>query len=153
MTSVAATTVVGLPSAPTNWSPSSTSPMVVQPVGVGSGVSRANAFPTARLAVGIEVKDRPEHRAVGRPVEVILVQELEDLGDRIARQQHRAENRFLSFDVVRGNALVGRGSVGPRASVRDGAHGHRVEPPYASLATRARPPRSCSPRPPGATGR
>src|SRR6266496_6684445 len=50
MTSVAATTVVGLPSAPINWSPSSTSPMVVQPVGVGSGVSRANAFPTAGLA-------------------------------------------------------------------------------------------------------
>jgi len=44
-TSVAATTVVGFPSAPISWSPTATSPIVVQPVGVASGVSSANAFP------------------------------------------------------------------------------------------------------------
>ena len=34
-------TVVGLPSEPISWSPTSTSPIVVQPSGVGSGVSTA----------------------------------------------------------------------------------------------------------------
>ncbi len=46
ITSVAATTLVGLPSAPIRWWPTSTAPMVVHPVGVGSGVSSASALPT-----------------------------------------------------------------------------------------------------------
>ena len=50
MTSVAATTRVGSPSAPSSKSPTATSPIVVQPVGVGSGVSSASAFPTPGLA-------------------------------------------------------------------------------------------------------
>ena len=37
MMSVAATTLVGLPSASISWSPTATSPMVVQPVGVAQG--------------------------------------------------------------------------------------------------------------------
>ncbi len=48
-TSVAATTVTGRPSAPSSWSPTATSPIVVQPVGVGSGVSRASALPKPGL--------------------------------------------------------------------------------------------------------
>jgi hypothetical protein len=55
MTSVAATTVVGRPSAPYNRSPTATSPMVVHPVGVGRGVSRASALPTAGRAATITI--------------------------------------------------------------------------------------------------
>ena len=50
MTSVAATTRVGLPSAPSSRSPGRTSPIVVHPNGVGSGVSSASALPTAGRA-------------------------------------------------------------------------------------------------------
>ena len=49
MTSVAATTRVGRPSPSSSRSPTATSPIVTQPVGVGSGVSRASAFPIAGL--------------------------------------------------------------------------------------------------------
>ena len=50
MTSVAATTVVGRPSAPISWSPTATSAIVVQPVGVTRAVSSASALPTAGRA-------------------------------------------------------------------------------------------------------
>ena len=46
ITSVAATTRVGRPSAPIRNSPTETSPIVVQPDGVGSGVFSASALPT-----------------------------------------------------------------------------------------------------------
>ena len=37
-----AVTVHGLPSEPISWSPTWTAPIVVQPVGVGSGVFRSS---------------------------------------------------------------------------------------------------------------
>src|SRR5919197_1240067 len=116
MTSVAATTVVGLPSAPISSSPTATSPIVVQPVGVGRGVSSASALPTAGLAAGVELQHGAEDGAVGRAVEVLLVEELERLGDGVLGQQHRAEDALLGLDVVRRDALVRRRGVAWRTA-------------------------------------
>ena len=49
---LAATTVVGCPSAPRTRSPTATAPMVVQPFSVGRGVSSASALPRAVRASG-----------------------------------------------------------------------------------------------------
>ena len=54
-TSVAATTRVGRPSEPISSSPTSTSPMVVQPSGVGTAVSSASALPIAGRAATITI--------------------------------------------------------------------------------------------------
>jgi hypothetical protein len=80
------------------------------------------------VAVAVQLKDRAEHRAVGRAVEVVLAQQLEDLGDGVLGEQHRAEDRLLGLDVVGGDALVGWGSAGPRAALGDGADGHCCSP-------------------------
>ena len=80
------------------------------------------------VAVAVQLEDRTEDRAVGRAVEVVLAQQLEDLGDGVLGEQHGAEDRFLGLDVMGWDALVGWGSAGPRAAVGDGADGHCRSP-------------------------
>ena len=77
---MAATTRVGWPLVPISWSPAWTLPIVVHPVGVGSGVSRARALPMAGRAAmtTIWLGCRPLVRAsrsakpVGTPVSTPL---------------------------------------------------------------------------------
>ena len=44
------------------------------------------------VAVAVQLQDRTEHRAVGRAVEVVLAQQLEDLGDGVLGEQHGTED-------------------------------------------------------------
>ena len=61
-----------------------------------------------RLARAVERDDRVEDVRVRRLVEVLGSHDLDRVGDRVARQQHRAEQRRLGRDVVRGDAGVDR---------------------------------------------
>src|SRR5262249_29556100 len=90
MISLSATTVVGRPSAPMSRSPTWTCPIVVQPSGLGSGVSSASALPRPGRAakenrgaggqalgagVGVGEADKaPDNRAALRADRLDLVQ-------------------------------------------------------------------------------
>jgi hypothetical protein len=88
-----------------------------------------------RVAARVQLQDRVEHRPVRRAVEVLAVQQLEDLGDRVLGQQHRAEDRLLGLDVVGRDPLVRRRLVARRALVGKTADGHCPRPPRRRRAS------------------
>jgi hypothetical protein len=88
-----------------------------------------------RVAARVQLQDRVEHRPVRRAVEVLAVQQLEDLGDRVLGQQHRAEDRLLGLDVVGRDPLVRRRLVAGRALVGKTADGHCPRPPRRRRAS------------------
>ncbi len=65
-----------------------------------------------RLAAAVEVGDDLVDHLVGRAVEVVGAQDLDDVGDGVLRQQHAAEDRLLRVDVVRRCALETWASAG-----------------------------------------
>ena len=76
-----------------------------------------------RLAAAVEVDDRVVDDLVGRAVVVDALDHVDDVGDRVLRQQHRAEHALLRRVVLRRRpvtrgarraaGLVGRRSVAP----------------------------------------
>ena len=58
-----------------------------------------------RFAATIEVEDRVVDRLVRRPVEVGGLEHLDDVGDRVLAQQHRAEHALLGDNVLRRRAV------------------------------------------------
>jgi hypothetical protein len=60
-----------------------------------------------RLAVRVQREDRLEDQLVLWHVEVGAAQRLDDIGDRVLRQQHAAQGALLCQQVVR------RGALGP----------------------------------------
>ncbi len=52
------------------------------------------------VAVGVDPPDRVVDRAMGGSVEVVGVELLDGVGDRVGRQHHRAEHRLLGLDVL-----------------------------------------------------
>src|SRR5690606_11105580 len=61
-----------------------------------------------RLASPVQVGDDVEDDLVGRPVEVVGPQDLDDVGDGVLGQQHAAQHRLLCLDVVGRRALETR---------------------------------------------
>ena len=61
-----------------------------------------------RLASPVQVEDSVEDGGVGRAVEVARAEDLDDVGDRVLRQQHAAEHALLRRDVLRRRAIVAR---------------------------------------------
>ena len=59
-----------------------------------------------RFTPAVEVEDRVEDDLVRRPVEVVAVQHLDDVGDRVLAQQHAAEHRLFRRDVLRRLTVV-----------------------------------------------
>ena len=82
-----------------------------------------------RLAPAVEVEDRVEDRRVDRPVEVVGLEDLDDVGDRVLGQQHAAEHALLGRDVLRWCLVVlavarrGRTTAGWTAGWRAGRAG------------------------------
>ena len=69
-----------------------------------------------------EVEDRAVDRAVVRAVEVVRLEDLRDLGHRVAVDEERAEHRLLGFDRLRGKTVDGHlGSRATRCAMTDGA--------------------------------
>jgi hypothetical protein len=58
-----------------------------------------------RVAASVQVQDRVVDDLVRRPVEVVGVQDLDDLGDGVGGQQHPADHALLGGDVVRWSAF------------------------------------------------
>ena len=54
-----------------------------------------------RLAAREEAPQRPVDAPVRRTVEVVGLEDLDDVGDGLVRQEHRAEHRCLGLHVVR----------------------------------------------------
>ena len=75
-----------------------------------------------RLAAAVEVEDGGVDELVGGAVEVALAQGLDDVGDRVLAQQHRAEDGLLGRDVLRRGAVGGAAVVVARGELDD-AHG------------------------------
>ncbi len=71
-----------------------------------------------RLTAGVEVEDRVVDRLVGRAVEVLALDDLDDVGDGVLRQQHAAEHRLLGVEVLRGDPF--EAALGPVAPVPAG---------------------------------
>src|SRR5207253_6952065 len=70
-----------------------------------------------RLVLAVELERRAVDLRVRLPVEVTRVEDLADGGDRARRDHHRAEDRFLGFQVLRrDDARLGsrRRNGGPR---------------------------------------
>ena len=113
-TSKAAVTVVGRPSASRSRSPTRTSPIVVQPCGVGSGVSRASALPRpGRPATMISwpacrpLSSRSRSaKPVGTPV--IIPPESTDRLDLVQRRlEHVGQDREVLVDPALGDVVDG----------------------------------------------
>jgi hypothetical protein len=95
-----------------------------------------------RLAAPVEVEHALVDRLVGRPVEVVGPQQLDDVGDRVLAEQDRAQHRLL------GRQVLGRLAIELRCLPRTLAVG-----PAAGAPRSGRPPivqnrhesSSCSP--------
>ena len=84
---------------------------------VGDG-DRVGGLPAAE-----EVEHGIEDQLVRRAVEVVRLDRLEVLGDRVLVEQHRAEHRLLGVEVLRRDPVVRRATGGPperRVQLRDG---------------------------------
>ena len=99
------------------------------------------------LALAVEVDDDVEDRLVGGLVEVGRADDLDDVGDRVLRQQHAAEHGLLGGDVLRRRALeLRRGGAGSLRRQLDDPLGH-PDPPLrlVGIALRSgRRPRRCA---------
>ena len=63
------------------------------------------------LAATVEVDDGVEDRLVRRPVEVRAPDRLDHVGDRVLRQQHRADHALLGVVVLRRRAVTAAPAV------------------------------------------
>ena len=72
---------------------------LVQQSGPGQGLSHGDRI--SRLSRGVQATDRLEHVTVRGLVEVLGVDDLQRVGNGVARQQHGAEERGLGVEVVR----------------------------------------------------
>ncbi len=86
------------------------SPDLVEQAGPGQLLGHGDGVDG--LAGAVEAHDGVVHVAVGRLVEVIGIERFDHLGDRLARQQHRPEDRFLRPEVVRRHTCWS-GGIGP----------------------------------------
>ena len=57
------------------------------------------------VAAAVDLAERAEDLRVRAAVEVARFDELDHVGDRVARQHHRAEHRLLGVEVVRRNPV------------------------------------------------
>ena len=94
-----------------------------------------------RLAAPVQVEDRVVDELVRRPVEVARADDLDDVGDRVLGQHHRAEHRLLGLDRLRRGAVELARPVappGPGTRLIRQRHGRRRPPVLGPIVHIAR---------------
>ena len=133
--SVAASTRVGSPSPSNTTSPGRSSPIVVQPLGVGTSVSRASAFPSSRAtrSSGSATRSRvePSTNSPGCRMKPALAADLDQLGEVFLRELRIDERRRVVAEhpEVAIDAEVDRRRLHPAVHQRiddDAAFGERL---------------------------
>ena len=72
----------------------------------GSGQLGRDGDGIGGLAAGVQIQDRVVDELMRRAVEIGRAHYLDDVGDRVLAEQHSAERRLLSWDILGRGAVV-----------------------------------------------